>query len=768
MKRLIIFLAAVMSLNLASAQVGVGQWRDYLSYGHVHRVEVSASKVYAAARMGIMCYDRESQMLTRMNKTTGLSDAGIATIAYNEAKDYLVVAYTNSNIDLVHDDVVYNISDIRRSDIPGDKSVYHVKFRGQYAYLACGFGLVVIDLSRKEIKETYYLGEHGSFAPVYDVAFDEVHIYAATAEGVLKADASSNFLNIVDNWSLSGSVLDGRHVTMLEMSNGYVAAAAATYDPMVQELYMGSRMDDLSKIDAGDVMSIRLGDKLLASYANQVKAYWPTGGIAYILASFAYGDMQPMDAVLDKSGHIWVGHDWGGLIEFDQNDSKYQNVYSIQGPATDDVYRITPYRSRIFVAPGGKKATNESLYHFANVYTFEKDRWQQLNRDGYRDGLFDVVDVAVDPKDSTHQLAVAWGSAILELRNNQIVAIYDENNTQGLTAYIDGSFRSLRVGAVAFDEEGNAWVTNSRAANGLLEYTREGEWKALNTQAVITNPDMEIDRVLCDSINGYKWVIGRANRIFVFDGKGGSSFVDPNQGSKLETHSVNCIVQDHDGEIWFGTDKGIKVIYDGYKAMSNDGAGERAPVNCSNILFSEDGVDEYLMAYENVTNIAVDGANRKWVGTANNGLYLISENGQEQLRHFTAANSSLFSDKIVALAIQPRTGEVLVGTDKGLQSFRSTATYASYYNDPDVHAFPNPVRPDYEGMVAIKGFSRNALVHITDVAGHVVYSCTADGGQAVWNLRTLSGEKVSSGVYYVLGSDINGQMRVATKILVVR
>jgi hypothetical protein len=177
---------------------------------------------------------------------------------------------------------------------------------------------------------------------------------------------------------------------------------------------------------------------------------------------------------------------------------------------------------------------------------------------------------------------------------------------------------------------------------------------------------------------------------------------------------------------------------------------------------------EYLMAYEDVTSIVVDGANRKWVGTASGGLYLLSANGMEQIRHFTAANSPLFSDKILSLAIQPRSGEVYVGTDYGVQVYRSDATYAELTPDEHVYAFPNPVRPGYEGPVAIKGFTRNALVHITDASGRVVYSAQALGGQVVWNVRTADGDRVAAGVYYVFASDAEGRNRSVAKILVVR
>jgi hypothetical protein len=246
------------------------------------------------------------------------------------------------------------------------------------------------------------------------------------------------------------------------------------------------------------------------------------------------------------------------------------------------------------------------------------------------------------------------------------------------------------------------------------------------------------------------------------------AYVNPNQGSRLETHAVNCMVQDRSGDIWFGTDKGIKVIYDGYRAFANGGRGEQSPVTCSNILYSEDGIYEYLMAYEGITCMAVDGANRKWVGTTNNGLYLVSANGLEELAHFTTANSPLYSDKISTLAVHPETGVVYIGTAYGLQSYRSTATAAENLPSANIYAFPNPVRPDYEGPIAIKGFMRDALVHVTDTRGHVVFSTTAQGGQAIWNGRTVNGDRVASGTYYVFASDTGGTMRSVAKILIVR
>lgn len=769
MKRLIILLM-VLCAGAAYAQVGIGQWRDYLSFSKVGHVEAATHKVYASLPMGVMCYDRDDETLMRMNKATGLSDVGIATMAYAEQSDYLIIAYTNSNVDIVHNDVVYNIADIKRSDIPGDKGVNSIRIDGETAYLACGFGLVVLDLKRKEIKESYYLGDHGGYDAVYDVAITEDSIYVGTSKGVMRADKANRFLNIVDNWKLDSSVVLNKHVQHMQASGGMMAVAAFDFDPAQQEVFVRPIGGAWMKVTQADVRSLRCSNgKMVLSTETGVDVYEITTAACSLMqhvAAFEWGEMNANDAVVDKSGTLWVAHNWAGLLAHDMKKGT-DEIFRLDGPVTDHVYHITAAGGTVWVAPGGKKSTYESTYQEGDVYMLRGGRWSRLDRAGNSAQFYDVLDVAVDPRDTSRQLAVAWGYGVLELKDNKLENLYTDENTGGaLSPYREGGFKSLRVGSVAFDRRGDAWMTNSKQDYGLVKYSHDGQWEHFNTAAMVQGE--EIDRVICDSVNGFKWMIGKANRIYVHDGVDKMAYVDPNNNSKLETHKVNCLVQDQEGQIWFGTDKGIKVIYDGYRAMANGGRGEKSACSCSNILFSEGGVDEYLMAYENISCMVVDGANRKWVGTANNGVYLISANGQEQLYHFTAANSKLFSDKILCLAIQPRTGEVLIGTDYGLQSYRGTATYATQYNDADIHAFPNPVKPEYDGPVAIKGFSRNALVHITDAAGHVVYSTTANGGQAIWNLRTNAGEKVASGVYFVLASDVNGQMRAATKILVVR
>lgn len=482
-----------------------------------------------------------------------------------------------------------------------------------------------------------------------------------------------------------------------------------------------------------------------------------------VIKDYTDGDMLPHDALLAKDGRLWIGHDWAGMVVVDKNGSMFNTCPS--SPGSDNAYRIRSLTNGIAVCPGGKSSTSANQYIDGNLYVYKKRYWELIDKGGKY--CYDILDMAVDPRDSSHWMAASWGCGLVEIRNGKIETIYNETNTnRQLMPYVNGEFRSLRTGSVAYDFDGNLWATNSLQPNGLVVRHSDGSWKSFNTNSLV-NSD-EISQILWDSVTGYKWFLGNANKIYVHDGESRMAWVDPNNGSKMETSGINCMTQDQNGNIWLGTNKGIKVIYDGYKAFNNGGNGEKAPVNCSNILFSEGDIVEYLLAYENITCITVDGANRKWVGTAAGGLYLLSETGMEQLENFTFANSPIYSNKIVTVGIHPRTGEVFIGTDKGIQSYRGTATYAEKEPQKKIHVFPNPVRPDYDGPVAFRGFTRNGVVHITDEAGHVVYSTRAEGGQAIWYIRNHDGVRASGGVYFIFASDEDGSMKSVGKVLVIK
>lgn len=756
----------VLSAFPLNAQEAIGRWRDCLDYSLVSLVEPAGDMVYAAGRNGIFVYDTLYGTVSQLSKSSGLSDAGIGTMAYDPTTQTLVVAYSNSNIDLVCGTRVYNLSDIKRSETSGDKTIYRIRFFNGNALLATGFGIVVVDLQRHEIKETLYIGPDGGYTQVADIALSADSLYAATTEGLKRISLAEPYMGVSDRWTADPR-LSGMHIATLEWFDGQLLAATYTYDPARQTLY-SLRGTTRTQWNGGDVRSMRVG-------GNKVTLSWSTGISCYdanlqqtdSIANLEWGDIDAHDAVVQPDGDIWIGHDWNALVHIRPNGSN-ETIHAAGPLSSDNVFRLVGFNKRMLLCPGGHTSTYASSFLGANLLTCTRNGWHSLDKsNGMLAGMSDVVDVAVNPYDTTELVAALWGQGLFSIRDNAVATLYNENNTDGaLVPYSVSGYSTLRAGAVQFDYSGNLWVLVSHSSSALARRSPDGSWQRYPTTTLATAP--ALDKLVWDSITGYLWFCGRDNVIYVHDGNDRMARVSPNHGSKLQTDAVTALVQDRTGNLWIGTNKGIKVIYDGYNAFRNGGNGEISPVNCSNITITNGEFYEYLMAYESITAIAVDGANRKWVGTSSGGLYLLSSNGLEQLQHFTTANSPLFSNKIVAIGIQPYTGEVFVGTDRGLQVYRSTATYAESEPLDEVHAFPNPVRPNYDGPIAIKGFTRDGLVHITDAAGHTVYTTQALGGQAIWYGRTNSGEAVASGVYFIFAADGEGRHRSVGKVLIVR
>lgn len=757
-------------VTLPTAQVSgqrIGQWTPYLSYNKIKHVVEARGRVYGASERGLFYYDKEETTVNPMVKGSGLSDVGISTMAYDSRTQALFVAYSNGNLDILQNDNTFNISGIKQWGYSGDKSIYSIAFNGDKAYLACGFGVVVINTKRKEIEDTYYLtDEYSANCAVYDIAFTDTLVYIATSKGLMHAPRESQYLNIESTWTAERSApWDTATAQGLASVGGRLAVAAITTDPAMRTVYMETA-EGMKVVTRGEVMGMKACDTMLVlSMWDSVAVYSKSGEQVRTQKDFIYGDMQAHDATLSTDGRLWIGHDWGGMIVVEENGTMFSTMPD--GPISDNVYKIRPISGGVAICPGGKSSVNASLYLDGNLYIYKNHEWTNLDKSNVDGWIHDLVDVAENPRDRSVLSAASWGCGVVQAKEGVVEAVYDTSNSDGvLDAYVSGGFSTLNIGSVAYDWNGNLWMLNTMSDNGLAVHYADGTWRAFNT-AGVTNGTIT-NNLLFDTVNGYLWFSGRNNRIFVHNGGELIAWVDPNQGSRLETHQVNCMAQDQNGNIWIGTDKGIKVIYDGFKAFDNGGNGELSAASCSNILFSEGELVEYLLAYESITAIAVDGANRKWVGTAAGGLYLLSSSGLEQLENFTVSNSPLFSNKIVAVDIHPVTGEVFVGTDMGLQSYRSTATLADIEPEKKIHVFPNPVRPDYDGPVAMRGFTRNAIVHITDEAGHVVYSTRADGGQAIWNIRSNSGERVSTGVYFVFASDEEGHNKSVGKILVIK
>ena len=760
-RNLLLYVAlTVCFYGIATAQMGIGKWRDHFSFRTAYRVIPAKERIYVQGALGLFYYDIEDYTINKFTKVEGLSDVGISTIAYDNETDYLAVAYTNSNFDLVHNDRVYNLSDIKRSDISGNKAIYSIRFRKGKAYLSCGFGVAVIDMERKEIADIYRLGSDGTSLKTNDIAFFNDKIVAALDSGFVSANANERFLNIFTYWCRDTvSILKNKNISNFECMDDKILAVIR--DSSQTEVYISSDLVTFNKWIAGDLHSVRVSDNKIAVTTNDsVHIYNNDFSLYAKYRKIDWATMEANDAIVYKST-LWMAHKWAGLAFLDFNNPNTMGCALPSSPYYDDCYRFVPISNGMYLAHGSLMG---DYYIPAQLSLHKNNQWTYLTHNTALDTCDDITDVVVDPKNSSHLYATSWEYGVLEINNNQVINVFtDENTNHAINRLVLDDYHPTRTGAAAVDNSNNFWFTNSMQNNALVVRHKDGSWANFETNT----GNEEITNLMIDSVYNYKWFSGNANRIYVHDGINKFAYVNPNKGSKLNTSKVNCFVQDHDNEIWIGTEKGIKVIYSTYNAFANNSNGGESPITCNNILYTEGDKIEYLLAYENITCIAVDGANRKWIGTATGGVFLVSANGTEQLLHFSSTNSPLPSDKITTIGIQPQTGEVFIGTANGIVSYRGTATYAESKPSDTIYAFPNPVYKDFQGTIGIKGLTRNALVHITDAAGHTVFSTKAHGGQAVWNARTSSGKRVASGVYYVFASDELGENRSVTKIMII-
>jgi ligand-binding sensor domain-containing protein len=181
---------------------------------------------------------------------------------------------------------------------------------------------------------------------------------------------------------------------------------------------------------------------------------------------------------------------------------------------------------------------------------------------------------------------------------------------------------------------------------------------------------------------------------------------------------------------------------------------------------------DYLLKGELINYIVVNGANEKWCLSSKNGVYKITSDGTAEIFHIAAQNcpfcsdniSPLLSDNMMAACITDN-GEVFMATEQGIVSYRDEATKGTSTNS-NVYAFPNPVKPDYQGPIAISGVVDMAEIKITDVAGNLVYATQAKGGQAIWDAKNFNGKRVKTGVYIVFITNEDGTETTVTKVMV--
>jgi len=768
MLKYLLLIFSVFLIFESSAQRKQGSWLDYLSYSEATKIALANNKVFCATTGGLFYYDMQDNSVVKVSEILNLSDFGIKTIAYNVANDVLVVAYNNSNIDLLYNNRVVNLSDLKRKQITGDKTIYNISLIGDEAYLSCGFGIVVLNLKKQEIKDTYLIGQGGSMLCVNDVETDGTYIYAATNEGILKAVFAGTDLANYQNWVRIENIPNYNQKFNLLCFHGGKIIANYTPDQWDgDKMYVqnGDNWEEfLPQIRYafdmqcnGNYMSLASREQVFViNEAQQIVAEVNR----YKFSNEDVFPISPRSSVVSDNGTLWIADNKNSMVKV--SGEAFENV-KLNSPMDNTIYSLQQLGTDLWVTPGGMRG-----YEFPRFQRFRSNQWEyyQKSNQPELDGFFNILTVAVSPSDANHFFVASWGGGVLEYQDHRFLNRFTNKNSPLLTALPTKPDEPyVRIGGLDFDSQGNLWITNSEVAKNLHKLSPDGQWTSYTLPEIATS--YAIGQVIVNKYDD-KWiVVPRGYDAYVVDKTGErkkrlfvTSYFNNGQNEILNRmNDIYSIAEDNDGAIWLGTSKGVAVYTNPARIWDS---GSFYAIQPS--LDLGDDIYHPLLESETVTAIAVDGANRKWLGTKNSGVYLVSASGTEEILHFTANDSPLFSDNITAIGINQKNGEVFIGTDKGMISYMGEAIEGRSNYD-SVYVYPNPVRETYDGPVTITNLIENSEVKITDIAGNLVFRSQSLGGQVIWDGRNLNGNRVKTGVYLIFCNDELGEETHITKLL---
>lgn len=714
------------SFGTRAQHIPPGTWRVHLSYNDVRLLQVTPGKIFAATTSGILLYNAQEKSLRTYTKLDALSGTGISALGYDSQRKQLLVGYENGLLDIIGEVEARSFKRLRDADITESKAIRNITVHGDLAYLATAYGVVSFDLRQLEIKEAWRdLGEAGERLAIYQSTFHNDSVFLASANGVLAGNLRDNLLDF-SNWTrfqtggLSGPINAIVTFNNKVYASGLTGLYRFTGDGWVQEPYL----------QYTGIRSLSSAAESLLIIADQ--AVWVIdrqGNVSHIADPLI---AAPAMAAQDNAGNVWISDGANGLVS---NAGGTFRSYLPNGPSRNDFYKLESGNGRIFAIAGGFSEGGVPLNRPGTLNIFDNGSWSSPAV-----SATDLTDVALR---SNQTLIASFGSGILVTDASGEVTVFDETNSP-----LAGAAGDARITDLAPSADG-LWVASYNDDASLHLLQSGGNWESFAfAYAGADKPT----RLAVDG-RGNVWMAlstTGAGGLIAYDHEARREYFKTTAaGAGALPHAhVTCLAADRDGVMWVGTGAGIawfpsatedaiKPIYEG----------------------------RFLLRNEKITAIAIDGGNRKWIGTEG-GVWLFSPTGETLVHHFTTENSPLLSDSIDDIAIHPATGEVFFATHKGIVSYRSDATQAG----PDfgnVRIFPNPVRPDFSGTVAVDGLASDARVRITDVSGNLVFQTQANGGMASWNVRDGHGKRVATGIYLIFAISADGSKSMVGKVAVV-
>lgn len=767
MKLIRLFFLPLLWIAFSASSQEIGTWKTFFSYNKVDYVTQSKDRVYALGNGVLFSVDKEYENIQTYTKADGLSDCYISKVAYSEQLDALIIGYDNSNIDIIKKNKVINISDFKRKEI-NDKQINNITTYGKYAYLACGLGIVVVDMKRNEIADTYIIGDKGQYLAVYKVEIVGDTIYALTQKELRCANIKDSNLADYAKWR-SVTLKDDNLQSIANFNDQLVLIYQDSISVLLpdQTTTTLQQIHDFKSVSTtSDYITISAGDSLF-NYNKSLE-----------LKEIVFCDYAKYAIYTPSTNSYWVARaqDYVNSQSDIYNLFKYKygvpsGKFAPNGPLSHSV-AFLKYEYGQLIAGSGGQFDIPILDNPGILQIMENNEWTVITESDFEQGVtirekskfVDILDAVVDPTDHRRIYIASWRS-LFELYDKKPYKHYWTENT----ALTNTSSRIL-IDGLCFDKDNNLWIPNHLSPTGLVVKKADGTWQSFNYKELENTRFKET----FISKNGLMWIIrprlSNGTGVVVINQNGTpfdqsddkhiyySTFQDAD-GNSVSPNAFRCITEDKNNEIWIGTSVGPLIVTDQKKIFDKNFTIGRVKIT------REDNANyaDYLLGSDQINAIIVDGGNRKWLGSATSGVYLLSPDGKETILHFTTENSPLTSNSVIDMAMNQETGELFIATSNGLFSYMTNSTEPSD-DYSSVYAYPNPVTPDFDGEIAVKGLVGNSLVRISDVEGKVVYEDYSNGGTFTWNGKNLNNKRVATGIYYIFAAQEDGSMKMVTKI----
>jgi len=770
------FLLFVFTITLWS-QVAMGKWRTHFAYNSVSQIAQSDNKIFAVSDGALFSVDKLDGNMEFYSKLSGLNDATVSRIEYDPIDKLLLIIYNNGNIDILSNGGVTNLPDFYNKQMSTSKEVNQIQFFENKAYLSCNFGIIVLNMLKKEVADTYFIGPNASEVKVLNTTVNNGIIYALTSSTIFKASVTDPNLVNYAKWSSTTGLPGSGDYQKIASFGGQLILLRSGY------LYKQESNNSWTQLLTNvTVTNFNVTNSSLNVF---------TANTVYLLNNqFVATPVDNIGTISDaeydaQNNTYFFAANNQGIISYKHTGTETPviNYFKPAGPAVNMPWEMTFSGKKLFVVPGGRMGAQNNTP--GNVMMFENGIWTNIlsetiqSQTGFH--ALDFMNIGVDPTDNKHFFITSYGTGLYEFRNNTFFKWHNESNST-INSIFPGNYDYMRLDGAIYDQSNNLFLSNTSVADGIKVLLANGTWTMLYYPCTSSKPTL--GRITISNQNpNQKWIncVRSTPGIAVFDDNGTitdqsddkSVFIFPftypeqdNNGiTKLISiypNLVNTIVQDKNGVMWVGTELGPFLFNNLSKVYDSD-------YTCSRVKIPRNdstNLADYLLVGENIQAIAIDGANRKWLGTKSSGVYLMSENGQKTIEQFTVSNSPLLSNNVMSIAINPLTGEVFFGTDKGIVSYQSDANLAGS-TFGEVYAYPNPVRQGYTGVVTITGLINNTQVKITDISGNLICETVSNGSIATWDCKDVHGRKVSTGIYLAICANADGTQSAITKILVI-